>query len=283
MLATAKKWINQGIAVIPCYYRQKSPRLAKWQLYQKQLPTDIELKKWFQRRYVNMAVVTGWQNLTVIDFDDMRQYFRWCAWAKETGGKAWLVASLSLRALTASGVHIYTITANATRNAKFKGGDIRANGGYVVAPPSVHPSGLAYRWINPDAPILSVTGIKAVLPPDWLKSHAEPKKALNTEPPQSKWAVVNTVSNAPLSIKGVRERVSLLDLLPDAERSSADGRWYKTVCPFHNDRHPSFWIDVKRGICGCHSCGGRPMDVINLYAALHNLDNTTALRMLAIQ
>ena len=37
--------------------------------------------------------------------------------------------------------------------------DVRADGGYAVAPPSIHPSGAVYRWLNdlPPAPV-----------PDWL-------------------------------------------------------------------------------------------------------------------
>jgi hypothetical protein len=34
-----------------------------------------------------------------------------------------------------------------------KGLDIRADGGYVVAPPSLHPSGLLYEWLAPEQPL----------------------------------------------------------------------------------------------------------------------------------
>jgi hypothetical protein len=41
------------------------------------------------------------------------------------------------------------------------GVDLRANGGYVVAPPSIHRSGGRYAWLDPD---------RAIAPaPDWLK------------------------------------------------------------------------------------------------------------------
>jgi hypothetical protein len=41
-----------------------------------------------------------------------------------------------------------------------KGLDIRADGGYVVAPPSLHPSGLLYEWLTPEQPLADV--------PPWL-------------------------------------------------------------------------------------------------------------------
>jgi hypothetical protein len=37
-----------------------------------------------------------------------------------------------------------------------KGLDIRADGGYVVAPPSLHPSGLLYEWLAPMQPLADV-------------------------------------------------------------------------------------------------------------------------------
>ena len=37
-----------------------------------------------------------------------------------------------------------------------KGLDIRADGGYVVAPPSLHPSGLLYEWLAPEQPLADV-------------------------------------------------------------------------------------------------------------------------------
>jgi hypothetical protein len=39
--------------------------------------------------------------------------------------------------------------------------DVRGTGGYIIAPPSIHPSGRAYIW--------SVDSTKAfALPPQWL-------------------------------------------------------------------------------------------------------------------
>lgn len=38
-----------------------------------------------------------------------------------------------------------------------KGLDIRADGGYVVAPPSLHPSGLLYQWLAPEPPLADMS------------------------------------------------------------------------------------------------------------------------------
>jgi hypothetical protein len=52
-----------------------------------------------------------------------------------------------------------------------EGIDIKADGGYVVAPPSVHPDGPAYAWLNDADP---------VDPPEWvltLARHKPPREA----------------------------------------------------------------------------------------------------------
>lgn len=51
-----------------------------------------------------------------------------------------------------------------------KGLDIRAEGGYVVAPPSLHTSGLLYEWLAPEQPLADV-------PPWMLAKLAEAKPA----------------------------------------------------------------------------------------------------------
>lgn len=65
--------------------------------------------------------------------------------------------SSSLQALTGKGRHIYMSLPEGRnypknsvgvklRGRRIKGLDVRATGGYVVAPPSVHPSGARYAW-----------------------------------------------------------------------------------------------------------------------------------------
>ena len=49
--------------------------------------------------------------------------------------------------------------------------DVRAEGGQVVAPPSIHASGNRYRWLTPPAPpsiFGPLVGVELAQPPDWL-------------------------------------------------------------------------------------------------------------------
>ena len=57
---------------------------------------------------------------------------------------------------TARGYHLYFAypdgLAIGNRTGLLPGCDIRGDGGYVVAPPSLHPSGIHYKWIHDVAP-----------------------------------------------------------------------------------------------------------------------------------
>jgi len=59
----------------------------------------------------------------------------------------------TLTAKTARGGHYWIRTDEPVRTSKYDGGELRGRGSYVAAPPSLHPSGVAYRWIDADAPI----------------------------------------------------------------------------------------------------------------------------------
>jgi hypothetical protein len=265
MLKTALEWLNRGIAVIPIQYKDKRPALSSWREYQDRLPTQDELYQWFFHKFRNLAVVTGWQNLVVIDFDSLASYAEWYKWTEENNK---LVGSVSYRVLTARGVHVYVKLAGA-KNCKFEGGDIKASGGYVLAPPSIHPSGSTYKALDPRAPIVEVESLEAVLP--WKVERDTEQPSTLIFKPLDAWEAASRPMGEMGMIETVKQSVSILDLLPGATPSDTTGRWYKVCCPFHDDQKPSMWIDTLRGLAGCQSCHFKPMDVIDLYAALHRL------------
>ena len=55
---------------------------------------------------------------------------------------------------------------------------------------------------------------------------------------------------------------------------------YWGLCPFHNDRSPSFSVSKSRGLCKCFSCG-EGGSAVNFLMKLEHLSYTEALRYLA--
>ncbi len=60
------------------------------------------------------------------------------------------------------------------------------------------------------------------------------------------------------------------------------GRNFVCLCPFHNDKHPSFLVSPDKGIAYCFACqtGG---DIFSFVQKIENVDFPTALRTLADQ
>lgn len=289
ILETAEFWNRLEIAVIPIAYKLKQPKI-KWLPYTERLPEQAELGRWFASDLVNIGIVTGWKNLTIIDFDDMDVFMSWYIWADNKGGMARKVSRGTRIHKSARGAHVFVMCETA-ENMKLPKIDILARRKYALLPPSVHPSGLSYT-VYRDALPMPVRSLYDILPKRLL-DEAVTKKANTILSGQDAEPVVDSVAYDPWAAAGmpeqesglinrIREQVRIEDILGGWETSGGNGRWKMTRCPFHDDRNPSFWLDSVNQICGCHSgCTPLPLDVIDLYARLHSVDNLTAIRQLA--
>jgi hypothetical protein len=287
-LPIAERWLALGIAPLPVPTGEKAIRI-KWKEFQTELPTPDHLKKWF-RTAQNLALVTGWQGLTVLDFDDAALYADWQRYG-DTHPYAALVQRLTYQVHTAQGRHVYIRTpeANASRALTRADGtrwglDIKARGGYVLAPPSLHPSGAAYTPVAPGAPILSVAALSDILPAEMLvrpthQPQGRPPRA--AQPSLDPWAAaMNPTQLGHGVIARIRAAYRLEDLLPVETETGPD--FYMTCCPLHDDHDPSMWVQTDKQICGCYAgCTSKPLDFINLYARIHDLTNSEAIRALA--
>lgn len=138
MLVIAQKYIKAGFSVIPL--EGKIP-LIQWKEYQERFATDEELKEWFENTDNNIGIVTGKiSGITVVDIDaksggleTLKTLHLPLTWAVKTGGGGWH--------------YYYKYNENCQQTAGiYQGIDIRNDGGQVVAPPSLHKSGLRYEW-----------------------------------------------------------------------------------------------------------------------------------------
>jgi len=168
-------YLSKGLSVIPLKPRDKKP-IVKWKEFQQRKPTEEEVRKWFEGKTpedVGIAIVCGRVsgNLIVIDFDDFEKYQEFEQKVAKSGLKG-LINTWIVR--TGKGVHIYyRLTDDAfqkfgrTRVRFVEGVDIKGEGGYVVAPPSIHPSGKQYFFPIPptdvDIKILNFGELESIL------------------------------------------------------------------------------------------------------------------------
>jgi hypothetical protein len=170
---TNQEWANcyrrLGWSVIPVRPRAKIPLLT-WEPFQTHAATAAQIARWLERwPDANLGVVTGAiSGLVVLDVDPIH------------GGDGSL-ADLELRqgrlpqtveAVTGGGGrHLYFKHPGGfvhNRASMAPGLDVRGDGGYVVAPPSVHPAGLDYRWMPGHDP----TEIALAPLPGWVAETA---------------------------------------------------------------------------------------------------------------
>jgi len=99
-------------------------------------------------------------NLVVLDFDSRDKFLDYCTLLQD---KFNIDLFNYIRVVTtARGNHVYFRLPTAIKSLKFPQLDVKAEGGYVMAPPSIHPSGAEYKCSNPDIPIRNIESLEAV-------------------------------------------------------------------------------------------------------------------------
>jgi hypothetical protein len=164
LLRKALEYAESGFSVIPIRAGTKKP-LCAWKEFQQRRPTESEVGKWWQENPdAQIGLVTGKVsgNFAVIDFDSSDAYGRF--W----GSKAAQLESETCVVTTARGRHVWVRTLNPPPSFKIPGlVDVKGEGGYVVGPPSIHPSGRKYEFANPDIPFSKVMTVQEDLE-DWF-------------------------------------------------------------------------------------------------------------------
>ncbi len=82
------------------------------------------------------------------------------------------------------------------------------------------------------------------------------------------------------TVRKILDTADIVDVVSDFVKLKRSGANYMGLCPFHNERTPSFSVSKSRGICKCFSCGkgGTPVGFI---MELEQLSYVEALRWLA--
>lgn len=139
----AHEYADKGIPVFPLSPKTKDKPVVKWG---SEATTDLTVNNdwWTKNPNYNIAIVTGQKSgIVVLDFDTEE------AWnfGKEMG----LPDGPTVR--TGRGYHVYCKYQEGVRNfqkrADLPGIDLRGEGGYAVAPPSIHAeTGNIYTWLD---------------------------------------------------------------------------------------------------------------------------------------
>lgn len=80
----------------------------------------------------------------------------------------------------------------------------------------------------------------------------------------------------------IRQRIDIVDLVGQRVALKRAGKNWKGLCPFHDDRNPSFIVSPDMGRYKCWSCGAQG-DIFNWTMETQRVDFGEAMRILAAQ
>lgn len=161
----ALDYLARGWSVIPVREKAKRPAIP-WKTYQSKCVSEKKLREWFRRSPdYNVAIVTGaLSDLVVLDVDPRHGGNESLRKLEKQHG----ALPQSMESITGGGGrHIYFSHPGGVVRNRINiepGIDLRGDGGCIVAPPSVHPSGKCYRWLKGHGP----GQVKLARLPDWL-------------------------------------------------------------------------------------------------------------------
>jgi len=156
---------QRGLCIHPLQSHNKIPIIQQWQ---NNASTNLSIIKDWSSKYpdCNWGIVTGKKSkIFVVDID-----------AKNGGIESWAalladhqIPDTPVVITGGGGLHYYFVypSRKTIRNSASKIGkgiDIRGDGGQVVIPPSIHPSGKAYEWEKNK----SILEIPIAVAPKWL-------------------------------------------------------------------------------------------------------------------
>ena len=58
-----------------------------------------------------------------------------------------------------------------------------------------------------------------------------------------------------LTVEKIKEAANIVDVVSEFVTLKKSGSNYKGLCPFHNEKTPSFFVSPARGTCHCFGCG----------------------------
>ena len=155
-------------SIIPIQKGSKKPAIQSWTKYQTQLPSEDEVRAWWGMwKDANIAVVCGQvSGIIIVDIDSGHG---------EVDTKGLQLPPTLAQTTGSGGSHLVYKWRKGLAHMQAgirKGVDIRSDNSYAVIPPSIHPNGKAYEWVDEDMEIEDAPSWLEVTedsPTDWNK------------------------------------------------------------------------------------------------------------------
>lgn len=143
----ASDYVDNGWSVLPVKPEEKRPYMTNWLQYTRTRASKQTVINWFSNLVnAGIGVVTGRvSNMVVLDvesdcpypIEDLLRKYPTQMYSKTGSG----------------GYHLFyqypiNVSRVANRVGIFEGADLRADGGFIVLPPTIHPSGNRYEWVK---------------------------------------------------------------------------------------------------------------------------------------
>lgn len=251
----AIEYLNSGWSILPVKPEEKRPYMMNWLQYTHSRATREMVENWFKSLSgAGIGVVTGKiSNMVVLDVE---------SYCKTPIEELLKIYPTQMYSRTGSGgYHLFYqyptgVSKVSNRVGIFEGADLRADGGFIVLPPTIHPSGGRYEWIKRGIPgtfpkaLLELESQPKVQSDGWiteaLRGTSEGgrndtcarlagyffKKGLNSDIVEALLMEWNERNDPPLPIREVRTTIKSI------ERSHAVGSSQFTQVEFTNDTTP---------------------------------------------
>jgi hypothetical protein len=171
MLEAAVQYADRGWWVFPIKPRGKTP-ITEHGVKDASCDEAVIREWWGKWPQANIGLACGPSGLVVVDID-------------AEGLEAWktlyrqyheVIPETATSVTGGGGFHLIYSTYLEIHNSASKlakGVDIRGAGGYIILPPSIHPSGNAYRWQKANQPVAPFPSLLAYM----LDKEEKPRKA----------------------------------------------------------------------------------------------------------
>jgi DNA-binding transcriptional ArsR family regulator len=147
MISEISEYVDNGWSILPVKPEEKRPYMTNWLQYTKTRATREMVENWFRSLSgAGVGAVTGRiSNMIVLDVES------WCKTPIEEILKKYPTQMIARSG--SGGYHFYyqypqTVSKVSNRVGIFEGADLRADGGFIVLPPTIHPNGNRYEWIK---------------------------------------------------------------------------------------------------------------------------------------